>query len=183
MRRLPVLVSVVVVMLLGLLALHAQPVAIAQEASPAAGEMEAEGVTFDLAAFAPGIEVSSPSDLVVFRVGLEPGATIPVDDSPGVGILLVESGTLTVQVEGELSVNRGAGMNAGMATAEATGDMSGLSESVAVGEAATLEAGDAATIPGNVAGEIRNEGQEPATALAFIVGPSQGMMGEATPAP
>jgi quercetin dioxygenase-like cupin family protein len=182
MHRFGLLVSVVAVVLLGVLALQAQPVAIAQEATPATDEMM-EGVTFQALAFAPGIDLISPSDLIVFRVGLEPGAIVPVDDSPGVGIVLVESGTLTVQVEGEISVNRGAAMNAGMATAEATGDLSGLSESVAVGVAATLEAGDAAFIPGNVAGEIRNEGQEPATALAFIVDPSQGMMGEATPAP
>ena len=37
MRRFGVLVSVIAVMLLGMLALHAQPVATAQEASPAAG--------------------------------------------------------------------------------------------------------------------------------------------------
>ncbi len=37
MRRFPVLVSVVAVMLLGMLALHAQPVATAQEATPSAG--------------------------------------------------------------------------------------------------------------------------------------------------
>src|SRR5215213_1662148 len=42
MRRFRVLASMVVVMLLGVLALHAQPVAIAQEASPAAGEMQPE---------------------------------------------------------------------------------------------------------------------------------------------
>jgi quercetin dioxygenase-like cupin family protein len=183
MRRFSVLVSVVAVLLLGMLALHAQPVATAQEATPAGEEMMPEGVTFEPVAFAPGIDLISPSDLLVFRVGVEPGASVPVDDSPGVGIVLVESGTLTVQVEGEVTVNRGAGMNAGIATAEATGDLSGLSESVAVGVAVTLEAGDAAFIPGNVAGEIRNEGQQPATALAFIVDPSQGMMGEATPAP
>jgi hypothetical protein len=47
----------------------------------------------------------------------------------------------------------------------------------------TLKAGDAASIPGDVPGEIRNEGQESAAALAFIVYPSEGMRGEATPAP
>jgi hypothetical protein len=56
-------------------------------------------------------------------------------------------------------------------------------ESVASGEAVTLEAGDAAYIPGYTAGEIRNEGPEPATALGFLVFPSEGTMSEATPAP
>jgi quercetin dioxygenase-like cupin family protein len=119
----------------------------------------------------------------VFRFGLEPGAAIPVEDSPGVGVLVVESGSLTVQVDAPVMVTRGAGMSEAMATAEATGDFSGVIESVTAGEAVSLEAGDAAHIPGDVPGEIRNEGQESATALAFIVYPSEGMMGEATPAP
>jgi quercetin dioxygenase-like cupin family protein len=184
MRRFGLPVSIVAVVLLGIGALQAQPVAVAQEGTPTGGEMMPAGVTFQPVAFALGVDMpSSPSDLIVFRLGLEPGSTLPVDASPGVGILLVESGTLTVQVQGPVSVNRGAGMSAGMATAEATGDMSGLSETVAAGEVATLEAGDAVYVPGNVAGEIRNEGQAPATALVFSVDASQGMTGEATPAP
>jgi mannose-6-phosphate isomerase-like protein (cupin superfamily) len=46
-----------------------------------------------------------------------------------------------------------------------------------------LEAGDAAYIPANVAGEIRNEGQVRAVRLAFLVLPPEAMTGEATPAP
>ena len=95
----------------------------------------------------------------------------------------MESGSLTVAVDAPVMVARGAGMSEAMATAEATGDFSGVMESVAAGEAVTLEAGDAAHITGDVPGEIRNEGSEPATALAFIVYPSGTMMGEATPAP
>ena len=82
-----------------------------------------------------------------------------------------------------MTVTRGAGMEVAMATAEATGDFSGIMEAVAAGEAVTLEAGDAASLPGDVPGEIRNESQESATALAFVLYPSEGMMGEATPAP
>jgi hypothetical protein len=100
-----------------------------------------------------------------------------------VGIVLVESGTLTVQADGTVTVTRGAGMGEAMATAEATGDFSTLMESVAAGEAVTLEAGDAAYLPANMTGEIRNDGQDPAVALAFLVVPPEGMMGEATPAP
>jgi hypothetical protein len=97
--------------------------------------------------------------------------------------LVVESGTFTVQVDGPATVTRGAGLGAAMATVEATGDMSGLMESIPAGQAVTLEAGDAAYLPGYTAGEIRNEGQEPATGLGFLVFPAEGMMGEATPAP
>jgi quercetin dioxygenase-like cupin family protein len=69
-----------------------------------------------------------------------------------------------------------------MATAQATGDVRAVLESVAAGQAVTLAAGDAAYIPANVAGEIRNEGQEPAVRLAFLVLPPAAMVGEATPA-
>jgi hypothetical protein len=184
MRRFGLLVSVVALVLLGIAALAAQPVALAQEATPAGEEMEPEGITFEPVIFATGVEVTSPAELAVFRIGFEPGAVEAFDETdPGAGILLVESGTFTVQVEGPMTVTRGAGLGAAMATAEATGDMSALMESVAAGEAVTLEAGDAAYIPGFTAGEIRNEGQERATGLGFLVFPSEDMMGEATPAP
>jgi quercetin dioxygenase-like cupin family protein len=184
MRRLSLLLSLLVVVLVGGLALHAQPVTLAQEATPSRGEEQMpEGFTYEQVMFASGIELSSPLELNVFRFGLEPGTALPVEDSPGVGVLVVESGSLTVEVDAEVMVTRRAGMSEAMATAEATGDFSGMMESVAEGEAVTLEAGDAAHIPGDVPGEIRNEGQESATALAFIVYPSERMMGEATPAP
>ena len=185
MPRFRVLLSVIVVMLLGVAALPVQPVAIAQEATPASEEgMDFEGITFEPLSFAFGADVASPADLVVVRIGFDPGASLPGEENdPTVGIVLVESGTLTVQVDGPLTVTRGAGMGAAMATAEATGDFSTLMESVAAGEVVTLEAGDAAYLPANLTGDIRNDGQEPAVALAFLVVPPEGMMGEATPAP
>ena len=169
MRRLSVLLSLLGVVLLGVLALPAQPVAVAQEATPAGEEMMPEGVTFEPVSIASDVEVTSPSELIVFRIGLEPGAVAPVDASPGAGILLVDSGSLTVQVDGEVRVTRGAALD----------EM----EAVAAGEAVTVVAGDSVYIPGNVPGEIRNEGQEAVTGMAFIVYPSEGMMGEATPTP
>jgi quercetin dioxygenase-like cupin family protein len=185
MRRFSVFLSVIVVMVLGVAALTAQPVAIAQEATPASEEgMDFEGITFEPVSFAFGADVATPADLVLVRIGFEPGASLPGEENdPTVGIVLVESGALTVQVDGSLTVTRGAGMGAAMATAEATGDFSTLMESVAAGEVVTLEAGDAAYLPANMTGEIRNDGDEPAVALAFLVVPPEGMMGEATPAP
>jgi hypothetical protein len=184
MRRFWVFLSIVAVMVLGGLALRELPVAIAQEATPAAEEMMPEGVTFEPVTFASGVEVPSPADLAVFRISFEPGAVEAFDETdPGGGILVVESGTFTVQLEGPVTVTRGAGLGAAMATVEATGDMSGLMESIPAGQAVTLEAGDAAYLPGYTAGEIRNEGQESATGLGFLVFPAEGMTGEATPAP
>ena len=97
--------------------------------------------------------------------------------------MLVESGTLTMQADGPVTVTHGATMGAAMATAEATGDFSTVMEAVPAGEAVTLEAGDAAYFPANTPGEIRNDGQEHAVALAFLITPPVGPMGEATPAP
>jgi quercetin dioxygenase-like cupin family protein len=182
MPRLRVVLSLMVVVLLGVLARPAQPVAIAQEATPAG--VEIGGVTFQPVALATDLALPSPGDLFVARASLEPGGVVPIVESdPALGILLVESGTLTLQLAGPMTVTRGAGLGAAMATAEATGDFSALMESVPAGQAVTLAAGDAAYIPANVAGEIRNEGQEPAVRLAILVLPPEAMTGEATPAP
>ena len=62
-------------------------------------------------------------------------------------------------------------------------DFSTLMEAITPGEAVTLEAGDAAYLPANSGGEIRNDGQEPVVALGFLVVPPGGMMAEATPGP
>ena len=146
--------------------------------------MEPEGVTFEPVTFSPAIDLPRPGQLLVFRTALEPGAVVPIEDrDPTLGILLVESGTLTVRVEGTMTVTRGAGFAKAIATAEATGDESVAMESVAAGETVMLEAGDAAYIPANTAGELRNDGQERVVSLGFLVIPLEGMLGEATPQP
>jgi quercetin dioxygenase-like cupin family protein len=182
MRRFAVSLSVALVVLLGVIALHAQLTAVAQEATPAG--VEIGDVTFEPVALATDIDLPSPGALFVARATLDPGGVVPIEESdPALGILLLESGTLTLQVDGPMTVTRGAGLGEAMATAEASGDFRALMESITAGQAVTLEAGDAAYIPANVAGEIRNEGQEPAVRLAFLVLPPEAMTGEATPAP
>jgi quercetin dioxygenase-like cupin family protein len=181
MRRLVRLVVVVLVGLLAPFALHGYPVAVAQDATPAGEEMALEGITFESVTFAPGLVFPSQGDMFVARATLEAGAAVPIEESdPTFGFLLVESGTLTVQVDTPMSVTRSGELDAAMATAEASGDFSGMLESIAEGQAVTLEAGDAAYIPANSAGEIRNAGQEQAVALAFLVFP---LTEEATPTP
>jgi quercetin dioxygenase-like cupin family protein len=168
MRRFSVFLLIIAVMVLGIVAVRVQPAAIAQEATPAGEAMGFEGITFELVSLASDAEVASPSDLAVVRIGFDPGASLPGEENdPTVGIVLVESGTLTVQANGPLTVTRGATLGDAMATAEATGDFSTIMEAAAAGEAVTLEAGDAAYLPANIPGEIRNDGQEPAVALAF----------------
>jgi hypothetical protein len=61
-------------------------------------------------------------------------------------------------------------------------DFAAAMEEVAMGEEVVLEAGDVAWIPGSVSGEIRNDGQEPAEGIVFLVGPPEAMSA-ATPAP
>jgi hypothetical protein len=170
--------------LIAILLAGSHPAVIAQEATPAAGEMEPEGITFEPVGFAIGATVISPADLIVVRLGLEPGTGFPLEASdPSSGILVVESGTFTVNADAEVTVTRGAQLGAAVATAEATGDFSGAMEAVPAGEVVTLEAGDAAFVPGSITGEIRNDGEERAVGLAFLIAPSEGMMAEATPAP
>jgi quercetin dioxygenase-like cupin family protein len=182
MRRLSVLLSLSVVVLLGILAQHGPPVTIAQEATPTGVTIGA--VTFQPVAFAPGLAMPSPGDLFVGRAVLEPGGVVPIQATdPALGILLVESGTLTVQVEGPMTVTRGTGLGKAMATAQASGDVGALLEAVPAGQAVTLAAGDAAYIPAHVAGQIRNEGQVRAERLAILVLPSGTRTGAATPAP
>ena len=183
MRRFSVFLSVVAVLLLGVVAVGVQPATVAQEATPSEG-VAPEGGTYEPVTFALGVEVPSPADLFVVRIGLEPGTGFPIEESdPSAGILLVESGTFTVQVNGPVSVTRGATLGEAMQSAESTGDLAAAAEAIAEGQAVTLEAGDAAYVPGNLTGEIRNDGQERAVALVFLVGPPEDMMPEATPAP
>ena len=182
MGRLSVLLAVAVVLLLGVMASAVQPNVLAQEATPAAGEME--GISFEPVTFAIGAELMNPADIFVIRIGLEPGTVLPNDENdPSVGILIVESGTFTMEIPAPVTVTRGAGLMDALAAAEASGDLSGAMETVSAGEVITLEVGDAAYVPANVAGEIRNEGQERAVGLGILVSPSMGMMAEATPAP
>jgi quercetin dioxygenase-like cupin family protein len=166
MRRFRAFLSLMVVVLLGVLALRAHLVTVAQEATPARPAME--GVTLAPMGFVQGVTVPSPADLTGIRLGFEPGAGFPLEASdPEAAIVVIESGALTVRVdEVPWTISRGAGPR----------------EEIALGEEATLEAGDAAYVPGGVAGEVRNNGQERVEALVFLVSPS-GDMAEATPQP
>ena len=182
MRRFSVSLLMLTVLLLGTVSLAAHPRVIAQEASPEAGEVMPEDISYEPVTFALGAELASPADLFVVRIGLEPGAGFPIEaGDPTVGVLLVESGILTVEVAGPVTVSRGASLNEAMATAETTEDLSALLETAALGEVVVLEAGDAVYIPGNVNGEIRNEERVRAEGLAFLVAPLEAMMTETTP--
>jgi quercetin dioxygenase-like cupin family protein len=182
-HRCRVLLSIFV-LLLGILALRAQPVAVAQEATPSA-EMSMEGLTFTLLGIAPGVALPGAADLEVARVGFAPGAGFPFDASDPTGALvIIESGTITARVEEQTwTISRGAALQQAMATAGTEPDLSGVLEEIAMGEEATLEVGDVAYVPGGVSGEVRNTGEEPAEALIVLAGPAGMTMGDGTPVP
>ena len=149
----------------------------AQEATPTGEEaMPPEAGTAEVLAVASGVEAFAPADLIMVRLTLQPGMDSPfTPDDPMGGMLIVESGTLTVHVSKAWSVTHAAAR-------EASADGMALPETVAADDEVTLETGDAAYIPGNVAGGFRNDGDEPVVFLGFLIGP-EGILGMATPAP
>jgi quercetin dioxygenase-like cupin family protein len=169
MRRFHVLLSLMVVVLLGVLTLQAQSAAIAQEATPPAEELE--GVTFEPLGFGTAEELpAAPAVLQLFRVTLDPGASIPAEEgSPNIVLLYVESGSLTIQIESPLQVTRAATIEA-FATPGAVEEGADLGpEEVAAGTEVTLEAGDSVVLQFLGAGELRNDGDEPVVGLGALV--------------
>ncbi len=121
--------------------------------------------------------------MIAARFSIEPGAVLPLEASdPTGGMLIVESGDFTVRLDSPWAISRSGSLNAAIATAEAGGVFTPSDEQIASGDEAAMGAGDAAYIPGRLDGEIRNDSDEPAGGLVVLVGPSEGMMGEATPA-
>lgn len=186
MRRILPMLVLVAVLMLGVSGMTGSPGVRAQDATPASGEMAMEGLSFTLLGMVPGVTLPATADLQVARAGFEPGAGFPFDASDPVGVLVImESGTLTMRVDEQpWFVSRGAAMEEAMGSGEMEPDMSAVLEEIPAGTEGTVDAGDVAHIPGNLTGEVRNNGDEPATALLVLMDP--GMMGEgmaeATPA-
>jgi len=185
MRRVSVLLSVVGAVLIGLVVIGwSGPVTRAQEGTPAAEEGFApEGVSFEPLAFGTAAELpATPVDLVLIRFGIEPGAGFPIEaDDPTVALAYVQSGVLTVRVEAPMQVIRAATIAAFATPGAVEEDALPAAEEIAAGTEFTLAAGDSTVFPPNVAGEIRNDGQERAEALVTLIAPPAG--DGATPAP
>ena len=185
MRRMPVLSSVVAVVLLAVVSLSAQPHAFAQEATPAAeDEMMPEGLSFEALGYGTSESLpAAPAEFALIRIGLEPGAVLPLDaEDPTVGLVYVESGAVTFNVSAAMTVLHAAGEGTPFPTE---------TEEMAASADFTVAAGDSFVFPANVGGELRNDGAEPASILVVNLSPP--MMGEtmdegagdqaATPAP
>jgi hypothetical protein len=179
MRHPSQLVTIGVVMVLGLGALTwAGTVIHAQDATPAAGQMAPAGttggVTFAAVAFAHGVTLPNPADVVMIRLGLDPGASVPINETePTAGLLLVESGTLTFRSSEPQMVTR-AGLEAAIATAEPTGEEAAASETIPAGTDLTLTAGEATFVTATASGTLRNDSPAPASGLITLVVASAG---------
>lgn len=152
---------------------YLQPNARAQDATPAAdqeAEMPEEATFRALAA--GSIEVLAPStaNVVLGRLTLAPGASIPFDPAdPSAILVYAASGALTFRVEAPMTVAR-----AGAGTPVPP-------EEIAANTEFTLLDGDSALFPGAVVGEVRNDGDEEAT--AWVVDIVHLTEGAATPTP
>ena len=123
----------------------------AQESTPAAeatGVEVAPGVIFDLM---PASE-NPPS---LYRLRFAPGATLAFVDDPAVSLVYVESGALSLELDAAVDDAR----------PEAS---SGDEEA---DTALQLSQGDYFVLPPLVAGEIRNEGQEPMSIVIAAITP------------
>ena len=155
MFRLPLGSFVLLVVVLALLGSLAP--AAAQEATPASEQAAGtpDDATFRAVA-AGSIEVLAPStaNVVLGRISLAPGASVPFDPAdPSAILVFVATGELTFRVDVPMTVARGAG--AGTPTPP---------EAVAADTEFTLRNGDSAIFPGAMGGEVRNAGTDQATA-------------------
>ena len=136
----------------------------AQESTPAAettGVEIAPGVTFDLLP-------SSEDPPSLYRLRFAPGASLAFVDDPAISLVYVESGGLSLELDAAVSDARPEAANG----------------NEAADSALALSKGDYFVLPPLVAGEIRNEGQEPAAIVIAAITP--GLMpeiGVGTPVP
>jgi len=184
MRRLSLLIPLLAAVFVGLVAVgRGGPSTLARQGTPAAEDFAPEGVSFLPLAFGEADQLpATPADFILARAVFEPGAGFPIEaDDPSVTLVSVESGALTLQVDVPITVTRAATL-AAFATPEVDESAVPPPEEMAADTAFTMAAGDSAYFPANIAGEVRNDGQEPAVVLLAIIEPTGG--GEAgTPTP
>jgi hypothetical protein len=146
----------------------------AQDATPPSEPAAGTPAPATFRAVAAGlIEVLEPStaNVVLGRISLQPGASIPFDPTdPSAILVYMATGELTFRVDVLMSVARGGG--AGTPTPP---------EEVAADTEFTLREGDSALFPGTMVGEVRNAGTTEAT--AWVVDVDHVIPAAATPAP
>lgn len=171
MRRASLPLALVAIVLVGVLLTGRLPVhgVRAQDATPSA-DLLPPGVNAHLLAFGFAPSLPAPADLVLMRFTLQPGAVLPSDpNDPSLGLVYVESGSVTLQLDAPLHITRAA-MVAMLATPNAA--FSGP-EQVAANARGTLNMGDSVVGPPNVGGEVRNTGSGPAVLLLAGIASSE----------
>ena len=148
--------SVIAVLISGLLTFTCgtlSPVSTrAQESTPTAGATGVEiapGVTFELLP-------SSEDPPTLYRLRLAPGVSLSFVDDPAISLVYVESGALSLVLDA--------------AVRDARPDAANEDEEEA-DPAVELSQGDYFVLPPLVAGEIRNEGQEPLSMVIAAITP------------
>lgn len=160
-----------------LLALTASTTVLAQDATPEVIEPDLTGdMTFhefaDFGVVDAATMPAAPVSIILFRIEFAPGAGVayPPGD-PGLGVHLVESGTLTLRdFSADIVVTRAALQ----ATPEAK-----ASEVLPTGEETQLGPGDGFMWPPMAAGEFRNDGAEPVVLLISNIYPPMDAQSEA----
>ena len=161
MRRIPVLLPVLAVFLVGAFALGRLGAATgAQEGSPVVTQGSVgEGATYELIEFGTvDVLPPAPASIYFFRSRLEPGVGLPFVGAEGSDVAphLVEAGTLTVRdFTADVVVHRAGGGQ----------------ETVPAGGEASLGAGDSFVWEPYVGGEIANDGTEPVVFLNLNIVP------------
>jgi hypothetical protein len=165
--------SLATALLIGVTIGSAQPSVMAQDATPEAGEVMPEDVSFEPVALALGTDLEGTAELSVGRVGLEPGAAFPIEVTiPTASLFIVEAGIVTIEINGPVTVTRSASPDDESAETDASGEMGTTVEVFEAGEIAKLEARDEIYIPGGLSGEIRNEERVRAEGLAVLIAPA-----------
>jgi len=140
---------------------------VAQEGTPGPPDSFelAPGVIASNMVFVEGQE--NPS---LYRLSFAPGVSYPVQESPGLELVYMESGTMTVRLNAPVTV---ASLNA----------TDGSGESVAADTEFTLSAGHFFVLAPGVSAEVRNDGEETATvSVAGLIPGGMTVPAAATPA-
>jgi quercetin dioxygenase-like cupin family protein len=179
MHRNSVLLSVVAALLVSIAA-GGSLTSHAQDATPAEGDSEfREGVIFEPLAMGS----TARDDLTLLRLTVAAGAAFQVDPAdPETALIYVESGTLTARIEGPVNVTRAGAFDAEFASPDATdGEEEFIppTEEISAGREFQVTAGDSFLFPAKTAGDVRNDGTEPAVFLVSLTAPHG--EGQATP--
>ena len=168
MRRFIISSSLVFIVLFGLVAMMGRRTH-AQEpfATPGAGEFELVPGQIGRELTSGRLEEppSGPLHLGLLRFTSYPGSVLTTpEDDPTAALILVESGEVTLRLEGAVTITRTTGP-----------------EEVAAGTEITLGPGESFVWAPYVAGELRIDGQEPAVTLVAFLAPAVWEFEESTP--